>query len=300
LRGVAALGVVLCHGAGFPLGAAGVDLFFVISGFIIGTVAVGRRPLEFLWARLWRIFPMLWLCSLPWIGLAFYLGSATLPRTISSLTLWPVFGSYAWPYLRPAWSLCFEMLFYLAVTFAMLTRAWIPLAIFAVCCAANLLWSSPLLGFLGYPLIFNFLMGLAITKLPKNPRLAPLAIVAVAVMALAPVATFADFTIGISGPVALERVALWGIPSAVIVYAAIAVDNAPAPLVALGDASYSIYLTHLVALLFLSGWLGVGVAILVGLVVHRYVEKPLMSLKPSFLGTWRWGRGTQPYTAPLQ
>ena len=58
VRAVAACGVLLCHTAGWSLGAAGVDLFFVISGFIIGTVMPGRDARSFFADRLRRIYPI--------------------------------------------------------------------------------------------------------------------------------------------------------------------------------------------------------------------------------------------------
>src|ERR1700687_1501828 len=46
-------------------GIAGVDVFFVLSGFIMVAVA-GRSvgPLQFLWRRACRIYPTYWLISL--------------------------------------------------------------------------------------------------------------------------------------------------------------------------------------------------------------------------------------------
>ena len=58
LRGIAAMAVVAHHAfSGTRIGAAGVDLFFVISGFIMATCGRDRRPLEFLADRAWRIYP---------------------------------------------------------------------------------------------------------------------------------------------------------------------------------------------------------------------------------------------------
>src|SRR5438128_2745859 len=72
-------------------GAAGVDLFFVISGFIMAQVSLGRTAGQFLGDRLWRIYPLWWVAVLPWLFL--------LPRgptfIASSLTLWPIYaGGY--------------------------------------------------------------------------------------------------------------------------------------------------------------------------------------------------------------
>ena len=80
LRGIAVLAVVVYHslniekiyGGGdlllpdfFRLGQSGVDLFFVISGFVMVTVTRGRfarsgEMKRFLWGRLTRIYPTYW------------------------------------------------------------------------------------------------------------------------------------------------------------------------------------------------------------------------------------------------
>jgi len=44
------------------VGTAGVDVFFVISGFIMATIAAGKTPTEFMADRIWRIFPI-WLVA---------------------------------------------------------------------------------------------------------------------------------------------------------------------------------------------------------------------------------------------
>lgn len=283
LRAVAACAVVACHAVGFDAGAAGVDVFFVISGFIIGRVMIGRDWRGFLVDRLWRVLPIYWLWSVPWLLIALYLGKAEVDRTIASLTLWPIYSSFAGPYLRPAWSLCYEMLFYFSATVALATGKgrWL-IAAFALCFAANIVSPSPLLGFVGYPLIVNFLLGLAIGKAPMVERAGLPAIgLGLVVLALAPASLFSDNTIGISGSVALERLAWWTLPSAALVYGALCLErfvtwNWP---ILVGDASYSIYLTHLLALLLVKGAVGMVVAVIGGIVAYWFVERPILRLR---------------------
>jgi exopolysaccharide production protein ExoZ len=70
LRAVAALGVVVFHalsdtGWDFHLGAAGIHLFFTLSGFMMWSIA-GQgttRPLSFLSGRVRRIVPMYWIAT---------------------------------------------------------------------------------------------------------------------------------------------------------------------------------------------------------------------------------------------
>src|SRR5690606_27058234 len=70
LRAVAALGVVVFHaaersGTHFAIGAAGVDVFFVISGFIMWVITSQRAPspAAFLRDRIERIAPLYWIAT---------------------------------------------------------------------------------------------------------------------------------------------------------------------------------------------------------------------------------------------
>ena len=67
LRFAAATAVVLAHCSSgrFLFGSFGVDIFFVISGFIITRVMARREAIPFLIDRLTRIYPIYWLCLAP-------------------------------------------------------------------------------------------------------------------------------------------------------------------------------------------------------------------------------------------
>jgi exopolysaccharide production protein ExoZ len=275
LRGLAALAVVLNHVKLLRGGSAGVDIFFVISGFIIATVAPGRGAGEFLRDRVRRIYPVYWVAALPWLYVAYRIGFATNERTISSLTLWPIYSGYANPYLRVAWTLCFEMLFYAAATIAIIRGAWLPLAIYAVCFVANIVSPIPLLSFLGSPIILEFLAGAALVKTPRSEVLAaPLIVAGSAILILAPVYGH----IGINQPFA--RVLYWGVPAMMLVYGALSLERLfgkwAEPLVKLGDASYSLYLWHLGVCVLLPPLLAVPASIAVAFISHRFIEKPFL------------------------
>lgn len=134
LRGLAAMMVVLHHLAipipffdandrsMFHHGQAGVDIFFIISGFIMayGALQGPDEPAAFMRRRLIRIIPLYWLVT----GIVFAL-TLTAPRLFPLITAsWTALAQSLLfipqprpPVLLVAWTLNFEMLFY--VIFAM-------------------------------------------------------------------------------------------------------------------------------------------------------------------------------------
>ncbi len=134
LRGIAALMVVWHHGVGqlatletyfpFRFGTSGVDLFFVISGFIMVVTTAGRdvTPTEFIARRFVRVVPLYWVLTLALAATALVAPSLfrsvtlTAVSLIQSLLFIPHFSpSHAgmiWPVLVPGWTLNYEMFFY--------------------------------------------------------------------------------------------------------------------------------------------------------------------------------------------
>ena len=143
LRGIAVLGVIAFHSlliekkySGGDLllpdflliGQSGVDLFFVISGFVMVTVTKGRfarsgEMTRFLWGRLTRIYPTYWIYF--FLTFAIFLIKPSWVNStqghqfqfVSSFLLLP--GNQL-PLVMVAWSLIHELWFYLV--FAVLLR----------------------------------------------------------------------------------------------------------------------------------------------------------------------------------
>ena len=289
LRAAAAVAVVTVHARLGEHGAAGVDLFFVISGFIIGKVMIGRPAWEFARDRLWRIYPIYWLALLPWVYFhAIYFGLEPA-RLFASFTLWPITSQFQGPYLAVGWTLCFEMLFYAGATLAIVTGRGRRIILCALALIlASLFVTNPLLNFVGNPMILEFLFGLAISRVqPRWEWGVPLALVGMLAWAASPAADLYLPPVEGSQWAILSRVMWWGLPAAAIVYAALSLERLAAHrflgfAVAIGDASYSLYLFHVLAMVLsaTTGLAGVLVAIVAGLVVHRYVEKPLLRSAP--------------------
>lgn len=289
LRAVAACAVVVLHAvpeahqpvgiAGY--GAAGVDLFFVISGFIMANVAPERTPGGYLRDRLWRIYPLWWIAVVPWLLM--------VPRgptfVMSSLTLWPIYaGGHFVPVLKVGWTLSLELLFYLAVTVAITTRPAVPLALYALLLVGALTTSSPLLHFAGSPMGIEFLMGVVVSRLPRHQSLGLLIPLGIVMFAMTwPGLGNVESSFGPSW--ALRRALQWGCPAALIVWGALSLEpfleRRPFDLlVAIGDASYSIYLFHpLIAFGFSFAWpLKLLGAIGVGWAIHVLVERRIMRI----------------------
>jgi exopolysaccharide production protein ExoZ len=171
------------------VGAAGVDLFFVISGFIIATVANRRSPSDFLADRIWRIFPLWLLVVTPWL----IAKQPELPAVLTSLTLWPVFGNQIYaPTPGVGWSLCFEMLFYGAFALALLGWGRAVVCTFLAMLVLGSLSDSAVARYLGSPLILEFLAGTFIARLrPPNRAALPLVIAGFVWVAVAPLEPFA-------------------------------------------------------------------------------------------------------------
>ena len=287
LRAVAACAVVLHHAylSSYPetvhwtkLGAAGVDLFFVISGFIMATIPKGPT---FLLDRVWRIYPIWYVAVLPWL----LLQNRILPVVIASLTLWPVYDLFYFPALAVGWTLCFEMLFYVAVAAAVRFGAIWPLLAYAACFILGFATPSPLFDYVGSPMVLEFLMGVLIARLPRSTFGPGFVLAGIAGILTAPMWVY-DGQLAFFPATAIFRVAFWGIPAALIVYGCLSMEArfrtrlADFP-VLLGNASYSIYLFHLMVIVplhqpplveFVGG-------ILAGLAAYWFIERRLLALR---------------------
>ncbi len=263
LRGLAVLMVVLHHYGSIAVGAAGVDLFFVISGFIMVKVMPGRTPFGFARDRLLRIVPVLWAAT------AFHLLVLGQPLDASRLTdsaLLVPGGDY---YLPQSWTLMFELTFY-AGCVAYLAFGRIALLIIP---AAFLLGSGPYAGIITSALFAEFLLGCIVAKLPRSGWWA---IVAAG-------ASFYAFN-------GQDRSLAYGIPSAFLLWGGISLEScfrrwAEVP-VLIGDASYSIYLTHWTFVAILPVWPVPGswlvnayLSVLIGLAFYFAVERPIINIR---------------------
>jgi exopolysaccharide production protein ExoZ len=290
----------------FGFGAVGVHIFFVISGFImVVTSCQPSRPYDarrFLKRRFLRIYPIYWVCALTFIGVHALMG---MPYDLSpgeffgAMLLWPADSPLI---IGPAWTLAYEMFFYLCFGLAMmlsLTRGLIVLtAVFLglIIVGAFVPNKGPALHLVTNTLLLEFLAGTGIGWLAQAGRLP---------LRWGPhllVAGVAFFLVGIStGYDRIPSVASWGIPSALVVLGLVSWERAQgaSPIVRrlgkLGDSSYVLYLSHILVItiaVMISNALPSAlvlsppvaalvitlVAIAVAEAIHRGVERPMLAL----------------------
>ena len=326
-RGIAALLVVLFHATSiaefylhhdlaagvFIFGYGGVDLFFVVSGFVIMWVHgddIGHldRLRPYLIRRLIRIYPVFWIVAavlLPiYSGVPPAIDLATLVRSL--LLLDPMNN----PIVGVAWSLTHELFFYamfglaigLSWKFARIVFSiWLSVSAvsyFAAVVTNGRLHLPPGAGFWFSPYNLEFAMGCATAYAIQIGARVPshrLALLGATVFLIS----------GLSEPFLHERfgqrhsIACYGFASMLLVWGAVrwergATVRMPRLLLVLGDASYSIYLTHyalldLLARASLTTGLAsvlrpgptvaliVAVTLGIGVGFHHRVERPLLT-----------------------
>jgi exopolysaccharide production protein ExoZ len=341
LRGIAACMVVVCHATLFwariaspvPVGdppnfwfsgGAGVDIFFIVSGFVMAVSTIGRDlgphpALTFLKRRFIRVFPLYWVITALFAAEFLLLlhfphwqthGEVYNPLTkrliLSSVFLIP---RNEIPLLGVAWTLIYECFFYLLFALALAlrlapARLLTPLMLALVLLGTTHFVSGPRTVVITNELLLEFLAGVFL---------------GMAVLAQKKLNVSLSAVLGLIGIVFLllprhnmssGRILIWGIPSALVVLAAVFLEDHigklwPKFILLFGDASYSLYLIHgpcLYVLLRIFETLGIArfgvlrwqdewligivsliVCIAVSLLVYFWIEKPLLR----FLGQKR-------------
>lgn len=337
LRGLAAVLVIHSHAIGHQMklnhgealqshffylssfGAVGVDIFFVISGFIITLVAKkfvrNHGAQDFFAKRLLRILPIYWALTLVELIHAFlrHPERSPLSTTIKSFILLPIFDrdNFIFPIISLGWTLSFELYFYLIVTFFLLLKRKnfnLQLIAFMGSLVGIGLFvpeiNNPLFRFIINPIVIEFLLGCLIGIFYlSGSRLKPnisYGLLGVAILMFVGTIIFGNGDASKAESIliddkALIRLLIWGLPSAALVAGLLFLElnqrlQFNRQLILLGDASYSIYLTHYFALtVFTKLWymsrlpfpdvfifLAVVFAILIGTIFYIVVEKKLL------------------------
>ena len=320
LRGLAAVGVVFSHTARhldkifqapglirvFQAGHAGVDLFFVISGFIILHVHrsdIGRpdRLTHYAGRRLNRVFPLYW------VALALTVAMTALNHAPPSLAhlLWSaaLLPSVREPVLGIAWTLEFEMVFY-AIFAVLIVNLRAGLALLLLWQTVSALQAAGVTALampsaLGSVYSLEFLLGLSAAWLLRGVRVRRPGLLA-GVAALAFGAAYLMESAGLLYGYGVAARLAYGLPACLLILGLAAAERdgrlaVPGWLRGIGQASYSIYLFQFVfigtlwqmllssgaaasaprALLFV---LLAAAALAGGVAMSRLVEQPLLQL----------------------
>lgn len=309
LRALAALMVLGLHlGVAFGLGPMeslnrGVELFFFISGFVMYISTVSRpggaaAAGQFFRRRFMRIVPIYWIFLSAYIvevypGLR---GGVTLPdagAVAGAFLLWlPRTG---WPLLTVSWTLTFELFFYFSLGLAIVARRsvlWVapPLVIMGLCAVIGYVPHSPLGVLFNYRLL-DFVGGLGIGWLTKSGYILPKSIawstvaifIALVLLQRAPASPPAYWTLTICcglllmAGLRLER--------------QIPIDRLSS-VILVGDASYALYLSHLLVLhvvvaalrghprpypvRLLEATLTALLCVLAAIAAHLWLERPIL------------------------
>ncbi|MGO4707283.1 acyltransferase family protein [Microvirga sp. 2MCAF38] len=245
---------------------AGVDVFFVISGFIMVYTsrdlfaAPGGQSI-FLARRIARIVPLYWAVTTLYVIAALVvptLVNGGLPST------WAVIASYLFiPFDRPGpiqpiyslgWTLNYEMFFYGLFALVLILRERLALVVLtgvliALTIVGRLASLPQPLAFWTDPIILEFAFGIGLGWLRLQNVMLPF--FARCALALLGFALLAGNIIGLNADATTMRPIAWGLPAALLVAAAALGPERPASLnwltrfgVRIGDVSYAIYLIH--------------------------------------------------------
>ena len=331
LRAVAAYMVFLHHFSNYlkpiapwattvGLGAAGVDIFFVISGFIMVATTMGRRtgPLDFLLKRIARLFPVYWVVTLL-IVLLVIVGFRPIgvlevqPNYVVQSLLFLPFrrGEFIEPLNSVGWTLNYEMFFYVVFACLLIVRseAWRIAGLAIVLVGLGLSSLAEPDGFYARfytrPIIVEFafggVLGYAYMRTLDRPaaswRFAGYGLLAAGVSLLVASEVVAQHLAVQIELLPFPRLLVWGSAGLLIVAGALATERSGAVwgsprLIEQGNASYSIYLIHNLALhtafkvAGAVGLDGVAAAVLIfvlalgatsvlGVWLYRWVELPM-------------------------
>ena len=263
LRAFAAANVVLAHVIGaaidysFPINfflkikelkPFGVDIFFVLSGFIMIYILKknSTNPINFFIDRFFRIVPLYWLLNILLIALVFILPNIFISDIfVIKNNFFPSFFFFSQlvldlnPILYVGWTLEYEMLFYLTISIFLFINkrffTWLFVIIFI-----NIFVVISILSPIALEFVIGVILGNIFLHTNKSKILIWFLLCFGVLILIFNACITADPTSQF-----YNQVVLYGIPSAMIIYGLASIGQIKKGfLTMLGDASYSIYLVQ--------------------------------------------------------
>jgi exopolysaccharide production protein ExoZ len=313
LRAVAAISVVYYHVTASPnFGSFGVDIFFVISGFVMAMIVTkGQSNFDFAMHRLARIVPLYWalttfLLLIAWLA-PDVLNSTTanFQNYAKSLFFIPYFkedGSLR-PLLAVGWTLNYEMFFYLSIWLALLLTKRFFLQLSSMLILAAYVYGGYYAGdrliatFFQNPQLLEFVMGMLAFKLWQ---LQAHIIIPTPVAIILGIGSYLFMALAETFETRLNGLVVYGLPSLLLLFSMLNLEplfaNSQSSAIRLcssmGDASYATYLSHyyVVELVrkfgfqkynMINPYTPMGVAVIVltslllGQLLYKWIDKPL-------------------------
>lgn len=285
----------LSHLTSWVWGGAGVDLFFVISGFVIGmNISSYKSIYDFYKARFIRVAPLYWVMTLLFAAYSYALSVDSLATyktinfetVVKSLLFIQDFhsGIYQQPVLPVGWTLNYEAFFYLTIGLMYFLWTKYKALVFTIALAAlGLIYINIYAEYM-----FIFLLGVALQILLKNINYRSV------LLSLFLFGCSVPFFISSPDPYmagGILRVLIWGAGCTLLF---LSIYFAPIGfckkwMIIIGDASYSIYLAHwffryINLYTFESNFFSIYFAVLInilimllmGILVYIFIEAPLM------------------------
>jgi len=295
----------------------GVDLFFVISGFVMVTVTRGKfqrvkEALIFLYHRISRIYPLYWVYTTMAL-LVFLIQPAWVNSSqgnqVDVLASYLLLPDDLLPLVQVGWTLIHEMYFYLIFFIILLLtpEKYLPVSMFAWGALIVLFGrttGSPTYNLIFHPLTMEFLAGCLLAwhfhNYPIQKVNGNILVAGACLGVLAAVLGYVYYeSLTASLPEGWQRLFYYGIPAAAIVFCITHAERngviLPDFLIQSGNASYSIYLSHLFTINVVGRVWSIfsvdglwdnliaivtasALVLLAGFISYWYVETPLLNL----------------------
>lgn len=291
-------------------GAVGVDVFFVISGFVIALTAskINNNWKLFLLHRITRVVPYYWIITCCFIiikstSYAQHVGTAQIFNTILFLPLLD-FGHFVMPLHPYGWTLCFEMWFYLAFAFLLFVskekaKRFLIIGMATLTIAVSLLYKGEwvLPHFIFSPLVLEFCSGILLYSFYDKLLSKRNAIISAILCVVSFIGVLYFQELGWYNKVldsawlGWQRLFIWGTFAFTLALTFLYLEKRnrslfPHWLMKLGDASYSLYLIQPITLFYahrisfynnslLGGAFFIFGTIFSAIILHRIVEKPM-------------------------